>query len=80
MPETRFGVSERALALRSVLGWANIILGSLAGIVPGGDAIKEYKEAVERAIADEDGNDDAEDAQQPPFQPYIRSRPGPLSG
>jgi hypothetical protein len=45
-------------ALRSLLGWANIILGSLGGLVPGGEAIQEYKEAYEQAskdAKDEDG-------------------------
>ena len=34
------------------LGWANIILGSLASVLPGGEAIKEYKEALERAVGE----------------------------
>jgi hypothetical protein len=42
-------------ALRRALGWANIILGSLAGIIPGGDAIKEYKEVVEQAVEEAEG-------------------------
>lgn len=44
--------------LRRALGWANLILGSLAGIVPGAEAIKEYKEAYEQALNDGDEGDE----------------------
>lgn len=44
--------------LQSLLGWANIILGSLAGIVPGAEAIKEYKEAFEQTVEDGDTDDE----------------------
>lgn len=44
-------------ALGRALGWANIILGSLAGLIPGGDAIKEYKEAVEQAVEDAEADE-----------------------
>jgi hypothetical protein len=43
-------------ALGKVLGWANIIVGSLCGIVPGIEAIKEFKESYEQATSD-DGED-----------------------
>jgi hypothetical protein len=33
--------------------WINILLGSLASIVPGGEALKEFKEVVEAATAEE---------------------------
>lgn len=36
--------------LKRVLGWLNIILGSLASVLPGVDAIKEFKEAIENAL------------------------------
>jgi hypothetical protein len=35
--------------------WINILLGSLATIVPGGEALKEFKELVEAAVADQSG-------------------------
>jgi hypothetical protein len=44
--------------LKRALRWANIILGSLAGIIPGGDAIKEYKESVEQAVEDAEAEAD----------------------
>lgn len=40
--------------LKKVLKWADVILGSLVAIVPGGDAVKEFKEAVEAAAEDMD--------------------------
>ena len=63
------------LAFKSVLGWANIILGSLGGIVPGIESIKEYKEVCEQAVEDADnfGADDSGDNENDPgprtFQP-----------
>jgi hypothetical protein len=50
----RFRDAGTKRAFRSVLGWANIILGTLAGLVPGGETIKEYKEAYEQASEDAD--------------------------
>lgn len=40
--------------LRKVLDWINILLGSLASILPGGEGVKELKEAIEKLIG-EDG-------------------------
>ena len=37
--------------LRKVLGWINAILGSLAQVIPGVEALRELKEAIERLIA-----------------------------
>ncbi len=37
-----------------IFGWANIILGSLANLLPGADAIKEYKESVEEGLKEAD--------------------------
>ncbi|HZD69849.1 MAG TPA: hypothetical protein VFA45_13360 [Actinomycetes bacterium] len=39
-------------ALRRFLGWNNVILGSLATIIPPMEPIKEFKESVERAVDD----------------------------
>lgn len=36
--------------LKRVLDWLNTILGSLASVLPGVDAIKEFKEAIENAL------------------------------
>lgn len=55
--------------LRSALGWMNIILGSLSGVVPGIEAVKEYKESCEQAL--EDGDIEAEDG----FEPEDGSEP-----
>jgi hypothetical protein len=48
----RWFLAPSKRAFQSVLGWANIILGSLSGIVPGIEAAKEYKEVCEQAIED----------------------------
>jgi len=40
--------------LRRLLSWINTILGSIASVVPGGEALKELKEAMEKLIEDED--------------------------
>jgi hypothetical protein len=42
----------RSLLLRA-LRWANIILGSLAGVVGASEALKEFKESVEQGLEDE---------------------------
>ena len=45
--------------LKKLLRWADIILGSLASILPGGDAVQEFKEAVEAGAEDmDDGSAD----------------------
>jgi hypothetical protein len=36
-----------------VAKWINILLGSVASIVPGGEVLKEFKELIEAAIADD---------------------------
>jgi hypothetical protein len=59
----RARVTKRALS--RALRWANIILGSLAGLIPGADAIKEYKEAVEQAVEDENDESDADTGRPP---------------
>jgi len=52
--------------LKKLLGWADIILGSLVSIIPGADALKEFKEAIEQAADDEDdGSSDAAEAEVP---------------
>jgi hypothetical protein len=37
--------------LKELLGWINKLLGSLAKAIPGGEALKEFKEVIEKAIA-----------------------------
>jgi len=37
---------------RRIFGWANIILGSLAKVLPPAEIIKEFKESAEQGIAD----------------------------
>ncbi len=39
--------------LRRALKWADVILGSLASIIPGIDSIKEFKESVEAGLDDD---------------------------
>jgi hypothetical protein len=51
--------------LKKLLEWADIILGSLASIIPGGDAVKEFKEAVE-AGAEEMDDGSAEHTEKVP--------------
>lgn len=40
--------------LKKLLRWADIILGSLASVIPGGDAVQEFKEAIEAGAEDMD--------------------------
>jgi hypothetical protein len=49
-----------------VLKWGDVILGSLAGIIPGGDAVKEFKESVEAGAEDMDDGSVDETAAAPP--------------
>jgi hypothetical protein len=52
------GLSRRLRALlKSLLRWANVILGSMVAAIPGGDAYKEAKEAVEAAVEDAEDED-----------------------
>ena len=39
--------------LKKLLDWIDIILGSLASIIPGADAIEEFKDSVKQGIEDE---------------------------
>jgi hypothetical protein len=51
-------VSRRLRALfKSLLRWADVILGSLVAAIPGGEAYKEAKEAVEAAVEDAEDED-----------------------
>jgi hypothetical protein len=53
---TRFRLRRSPRWLRKTLKWADIILGSLASVIPAGDAVKEFKEAIESGAEDmEDG-------------------------
>jgi hypothetical protein len=49
-----FGRIRRPKWLKNALKWADIILGSLASIIPGGDAVQEFKESVEAGAEDMD--------------------------
>lgn len=61
-----FRRKRRPRWLKRLLSWADIILGSLVAIIPGGDALKEFKEAVEQAADDEDdGSSEAAAAETP---------------
>ena len=42
---------------RRSLRWADVILGSLAGVIGAAEAIKEFKESVEAAVEDRDEAD-----------------------
>jgi hypothetical protein len=51
-------LSRRVRALfKSLLRWADVILGSLVAAIPGGEAYKEAKEAVEAAVEDAEDED-----------------------
>lgn len=43
--------------VRSVLRWANTLLGSLAAVFPPAAAIKEFKESLENLIEDSEADD-----------------------
>lgn len=51
----RFRRFPTRFVLRGALKWANVILGSLAGVVGAAETLKEFKEAVEAGIEDDDG-------------------------
>jgi len=44
--------------LLKILKWINILLGSISSVIPAGEAIKEYKEAIEAGLEEEDDEDD----------------------
>jgi hypothetical protein len=48
----RFGVQPVRKALIKTLGWANLILGSLAVVLPHAEAVKEFKDAFEKSLDD----------------------------
>jgi hypothetical protein len=48
----RFKQKGTVKLLKKLLEWINIVLKSLASIVPGGEALKEFKEAIEKYIKD----------------------------
>ena len=51
-------LSRRIRALfKSLLRWADVILGSLVAAIPGGEAYKKAKEAVEAAVEDAEDED-----------------------
>ena len=41
--------------LKKALGWIDVLLDSLANVVPGAGAIKEFKDATTAAVIDRDG-------------------------
>ena len=44
--------------LLKILKWINILLGSISSLIPAGEAIKEYKEAIEAGLEEGDDEDD----------------------
>ena len=50
----QWGFRRIARLILRVLKWADIILGSICNIVPGGEIVKEFKEAVEESIEELD--------------------------
>jgi hypothetical protein len=57
--ERRFRASPAKRLLKSVLRWANVLLGSIVVAVGAGEALKELKEAIEAGVEDQ------EDAEAP---------------
>jgi hypothetical protein len=55
---------------RRIFGWANVILGSLAGVLPPAEVVKEFKEASEQGM---------EDAELPP-NPVLNPTPSVDAG
>jgi hypothetical protein len=52
--------------LKKLLRWGDIILGSLASVIPGGDAVQEFKEAIEAGAEDmDDGSAQQTEEAQP---------------
>ncbi|HZZ77121.1 MAG TPA: hypothetical protein VFE62_01300 [Gemmataceae bacterium] len=49
---SRFWLSGTVRLLKDLLSWINAILGSIASAIPGGEGIKELKEAIEKLIQD----------------------------
>ena len=46
----KFKDTGTAKVLRKLLGWINKILASLGAVLPGGEAVKELKEAIEELM------------------------------
>jgi hypothetical protein len=62
-------------AFGRVLGWGNILLGTLASVIPGAEAIKEMKEVHEQAAKDAESDDATAHAEaEPPGRPARVSR------
>lgn len=40
-----------------IFGWANVLLGSLATVLPGAEALKEFKESLEQGLKELHDND-----------------------
>lgn len=59
LAQRRFSASPTRRILKSLLRWANVILGSLVAAIGAGEALKEFKESIEAGVAD------IEDAEQP---------------
>jgi hypothetical protein len=53
----RFQKRGTLVLLAKLLKWINAILGSLASAIPGAEPIKEFKEALEADINDDDPTD-----------------------
>ncbi len=50
----RFRNDRRPRILRRALRWANVLLGSLAGVIGAAEPLKELKEAVEAGVEGEE--------------------------
>jgi len=51
---SRFAQSPARRLLRRALRWGNVLLGSLAGVIGAAEALKEFKEAVEAGLEEEE--------------------------
>src|SRR5262249_19103576 len=49
----RFVKKGTVRLLKKLLSWINTILGSIASVVPGGEALKELKDALEKLIEED---------------------------
>jgi hypothetical protein len=66
-------LSPKKRLQRSLLGWANVILGSLAVVVPPAGLIQEFKETYEQAVDDAEQERVAREEEEPP-------EPRPMGG
>jgi hypothetical protein len=53
----RFRLSPARRALRSVMRWANVLLGSIVAAIGAGEALKELKESIEAGVEDQEDSE-----------------------